>query len=224
MATSENLEDVMNLDRHSNGRRRWCRKRGLRRRAPFERQPSTKPATTVSGTAVRGGSRRSGITTDSVRHGWARRQTMKRRVGLLIAVLALGPLTACSHTIPMKPAFVGPTAATQVPVVVGVYYRPDFSQREDKIWRMGDRWDFPLGQASVLVLDGAWKALFEGYTPVSATPPLSAGEPRVAAVIEPSIEAFDFGLPFLKSGTYTAEITYRFKLYAPTGQRLPRGQ
>jgi len=145
---------------------------------------------------------------------------MKRRAGLLIALLALGPLTACAHTIPMKPAFVTPTATMQVPVVIGVYYRPDFSQREDKIWRMGDRWDFPLGQASVLVLDGAWKALFEGYRPVSAPPPLSAGERRVAAVIEPSIEAFDFGLPFLKSGTYTAEITYRFKLYAPDGATL----
>jgi len=145
---------------------------------------------------------------------------MKRRASVLMALLALGPLTACSHTIPMKPAFVSPPATTQVPVVVGVYYSPDFGQREDKIWRMGDRWDFPLGQASILVLEGAWKALFEGHALVSAPPPLSAGEPKVAAVIEPTIEAFDFGLPFLKSGTYTAEITYRFKLSAPDGTTL----
>ena len=145
---------------------------------------------------------------------------MKRRAGPLIALLALGLLTACAHTIPIKPAFVSPAAPTQVPVVVGVYYSPDFGQREDKIWRMGDRWDFPLGQASVLVLEGAWKALFEGHTPVPALPPLPAGEPKVAAVIESTIEAFDFGLPFLKSGIYTAEITYRFKLYAPDGTTL----
>ena len=145
---------------------------------------------------------------------------MKRRAGPLIALLALGLLTACAHTIPIKPAFVSPAAPTQVPVVVGVYYSPDFGQREDKIWRMGDRWDFPLGQASVLVLEGAWKALFEGHTPVPALPPLPAGEPKVAAVIESTIEAFDFGLPFLKSGTYTAEITYRFKLYAADGTTL----
>jgi hypothetical protein len=138
---------------------------------------------------------------------------MKRRAGLLIVLLALGPLTACSHTIPMKPVS-----------VVGVYYSPNFGQREDKIWRMGDRWDFTLDQASILVLDGAWKALFEGHTLVSAPPPLSAGEPKVAAVIEPTIEVFDFALPFLKSGTYTAKITYRFKLYAPDGQRSPRGR
>jgi hypothetical protein len=145
---------------------------------------------------------------------------MKRRAGLLIALLAVGLLTACAHTIPIKPAFVSPPATAQVPVVVGVYYSPDFGQREDKIWRMGDRWDFPLGQASVLVLEGAWKALFEGHTPVPALPPLPAGEPKVAAVIESTIEAFDFGLPFLKSGIYTAEITYRFKLYAPDGTTL----
>jgi hypothetical protein len=145
---------------------------------------------------------------------------MKRRAGPLIALLALGLLTACAHTIPMKPAFVSPPATTQVPIVVGIYYSPGFGQREDKIWRMGDRWDFPLGQASVLVLEGAWKALFEGHTPVPTLPPLPAGETKVAAVIESTIEAFDFGLPFLKSGTYTAEITYRFTLYAPEGTTL----
>src|SRR5262252_7197588 len=145
---------------------------------------------------------------------------MKRHLGPLISLFELVLLTACAHTIPMKPAFVSATVATQVPIVVGIYYRPGFGQREDRIWRMGDRWDFPLGQASVLVLEGAWKALFEGHTLVSAPPPLSVGEPKVAAVIEPSIEAFDFGLPFLKSGTYTAEITYRFKLYAPDGTTL----
>src|SRR5262249_35940839 len=68
-----------------------------------------------------------------------------------------------------------------------------------------------------------WKALFEGHTPVPALPPLPAGEPKVAAVIESTIEAFDFGLPFLKSGIYTAEITYRFKLYAPDGTTLASG-
>ncbi len=143
-----------------------------------------------------------------------------RRIGLLIAPLILGALTACSHTIPLKPTFVSPPVAAQVSVVVGVYYSPEFRQREDKIWRMGDRWDFALGPASVLVLDGAWQHLFEGRLPVSGRPPLPEGGPKVAAVIEPSIEAFDFGLPFLKSGTYTAEITYRFKLYARDGALL----
>lgn len=33
MATSGNVEYVMNLDRHSEGRPRWCRKRGVRWRA-----------------------------------------------------------------------------------------------------------------------------------------------------------------------------------------------
>ncbi|HEV8533405.1 MAG TPA: hypothetical protein VGT00_18420 [Methylomirabilota bacterium] len=143
-----------------------------------------------------------------------------RRIGLVIAPLALGVLTACSHTIPLKPTFVSPQGAAQLPVVVGVYYSSEFRQREVKIWRGGDRWDFALGPASVLVLDGAWQHLFEGRLPVSGRPPLPEGGPKMAGVIEPSIEAFDFGLPFLKSGTYTAEITYRIKLHAPDGALL----
>ena len=143
-----------------------------------------------------------------------------RRIGLVIAPLALGVLTACSHTIPLKPTFVSPPGAAQLPVVVGVYYSPEFRQHEEKIWRGGDRWDFALGPASVRLLDGAWQYLFEGYVPVSGRPPLPEGGPKVAAVIEPTIEAFSFGLPFLKSGIYSAEITYRFKFSAPDGATL----
>ena len=83
-----------------------------------------------------------------------------------------------------------------------------------------DRWDFALGEASVRLFDRVWPLLFESSRPVPSRPPLPADQPKLAAVIEPKIEAFDFSLPFLKSGTYTAEITYRMTLYAAEGESL----
>ncbi len=144
----------------------------------------------------------------------------RRLLVVLVAGLLLGATAGCAHTIPLRGALGASPTGVQVPVTVGVYYSPEFKAREERIWRMGDRWDFPLGAASVALLDQAWPIMFEQPVPVSGRPPLGEGSPKVAAVIEPRIEAFDFGLPFLKTGTYTAEITYRMTLYAPDGTSL----
>jgi hypothetical protein len=140
---------------------------------------------------------------------------------ILMAVLALGAATGCTHVIPLTAASLDrPPGAIQAPVAVGVYYSPEFRTHEQKIWRGGDRWDFALGEASVRLLDRAWPMIFESSPPVPSRPPMQAGQPKLAAVIEPKIEAFDFSLPFLKTGTYTAEITYRMTLYSPEGESL----
>lgn len=143
------------------------------------------------------------------------------RVILMAAALTLGAAAGCAHTIPLKAASLDrPPGAVQAPVAVGIYYSLEFRTHEEKIWRSGDRWDFALGEASVRLLDRAWPMLFESSAPVPSRPPLQTGQPKLAAVIEPKIEAFDFSLPFLKTGTYTAEITYRMTLYSPEGERL----
>ena len=142
------------------------------------------------------------------------------RVVLMAAALALGAATGCTHTIPLKAVLDRPPVAVQASLAVGVYYSPEFRTYEEKIWRGGDRWDFALGEASVRLLAQAWPFLFESNASVPSRPPLQTGQPKLAAVIEPKIEAFDFSLPFLKTGTYTAEITYRMTLYSPEGESL----
>lgn len=128
-------------------------------------------------------------------------------------------LAGCSHAVPLKPTLDPPPGVSLAPVAVGVYYSPEFRRDERQIHRAGDRWDFAVGDASVRLLDRAWPALFETAVPVPNRPPL-APDIKVAAVIEPKIEAFDFPLPFLKTGNYTAEITYRMTLYSPDGESL----
>lgn len=142
------------------------------------------------------------------------------RYRLLTFLVAGGILTGCAHTIPLKPTLDRPPAVQQTPLAVGVYWSPEFTEFEHSGSRYGDTWIFKLGEPSRRLFEAALGMLFEAVVPVSTRPPLAEPAPRVAAVLAPAIEEFDFGLPFLKTGTYTAGITYRFTLDSPRGERL----
>lgn len=137
-----------------------------------------------------------------------------------LLLLSLAALAGCTHAIPLKPALDRPAGVQQVPLAVGVYYSAEFREYRHVGSRMGDQWDFALGPASVKLLDAALPMIFESIVPVPGKPPLAGGPGKLAAVLEPTIEEFDFSLPFLKTGTYSAEIAYRFTLFSPAGEPL----
>jgi hypothetical protein len=126
-------------------------------------------------------------------------------------------LSGCAHNIPLKGTLESPPSVTQVPLAVGVYYSPEFCAHKHEDSRKGDRWIFPLGEASVTLFDQVLPRLFKSVLPVQTRHPLATSAPALAVVIEPKIEVFDFAIPFLKTGTYSAELTYRFTLYSPQG-------
>lgn len=133
-------------------------------------------------------------------------------VSLLVAV------SACSHAIPINPTTERYTASPPVAEKIGVYFSEEFQNFEHSGSRYGDTWVFPLGPASVDLFTGVFRQVFERADIVQFLPPLGPGFAELAAVIEPRIEEFNFHLPFLNTQTYTAEITYRFVLYAADGE------
>ena len=126
-------------------------------------------------------------------------------------------VSGCAHTIPLKPTVELTPAVSKVATAVGVYYAPEFRSYKHEGTRAGDKWIFALGEASVKLFDQAFPQIFATVSSVKQRPPLDAVTPDITAVIEPRIESFDFGLPMLKTGAYTAEITYRFTLYSMKG-------
>jgi hypothetical protein len=134
---------------------------------------------------------------------------------ILIALISL--MSGCALEIPLKGAIEPPATISKLPITVGVYYSPEFKDYLYTGSRGGDQWKFPLGAASVKLYDQTFPVLFSNCFPVQTRPPLSAGTPECAAVIEPRIEAFDFSIPFFKTSSYGAEITYRYTLYSPKG-------
>ena len=145
-----------------------------------------------------------------------RKETVRVSLLLVVFLVALG----CTHAIPMKGTMEAPLTAERVPIRLGVYYSQDFRNYRYVGSRGGDRWDFPLGTTSTRLFDRVFADLFTSAQSVGSCPPFSGSQGKLDAVLEPKIESFDFTLPYLKTGAYTAEITYRFTLYALNGEPL----
>jgi hypothetical protein len=145
------------------------------------------------------------------------REMVRVSLLLLVFLVALG----CTHAIPMKGTMEAPPPTTaKVPLRLGVYYSPDFRNYRYVGSRGGDRWDFPLGSSSTRLFDRVFADMFISAQSMGSRPPLSGSKGKLDAVLEPNIESFDFTIPYLKTGAYTAEITYRFTLYAMNGEPL----
>jgi hypothetical protein len=148
-----------------------------------------------------------------------RKTPANKMIGLLMVSMLVALTCACTHVSSLKATVDRPPNVVQVPLVVGVYYSPEFHAYKHVRTRQTHRWVVPVGQASVSLFDRIMPMIFANVVPVPSRPPLSATEQSVAAVIEPRIEQFDFVFPWV-FGTYTAEITYRFMLYSPDGTPL----
>jgi hypothetical protein len=123
----------------------------------------------------------------------------------------------CAHKIPLKPTAELMPAVSKVPTTVGIYYAPEFRIYKHEGSRGGDKWIFGLGEASVKLFDQAFPQLFKSVLNVTQRPPLDTAGPEMTGVIEPKIESFNFSLPMVKLGAYTADIAYRFTLYSMQG-------
>lgn len=136
----------------------------------------------------------------------------------LCALSLLMAASACTHAIPINPTITEPLASPRVPASIGVYFSDEFRTFEHRGSRGGDAWVFPLGPASVELFTKVFAQVFEGTETVGTLPPLGPEHADLVAVIEPRIEEFVFHIPFLKTQTFTAEITYRFVLHAASGE------
>jgi len=137
---------------------------------------------------------------------------LKILVRLLLLMVAV-VLSGCTfnHVSELRPSLDNSTVKEKLPLVVGVYYSPQFRDYEQARLKMVHRWIVPVGKASVTLFDKAFSILFDGVVLVEGIPTPAKRNDKVAAVIEPSIEEFDFELP-LALGDYTADVTYRITL------------
>lgn len=127
-------------------------------------------------------------------------------------------VSACSHAIPLSPTPPASSASPKVAEDVGVYFSEEFRTFQHRGSRGGDSWIFPLGRASVDLFGAVFDQVFQSAERVDSLPPLDKEHASLAAVIEPRIEEFEFDIPFFKTQTYTASITYRFILHAANGE------
>ena len=132
---------------------------------------------------------------------------------LVTVCLAVG----CTHTVPIDATLPRPLVEP-LPFAVGVYYGPELRAYEHVHTSVGFKFKFLVGPRSVALFDHVFAHMFEKAVPVQDRPPLPAGEPELAAVIEPRIENFS-----IDAGRHLWEyvtVTYHMTLYSLHGDQL----
>lgn len=136
-------------------------------------------------------------------------------------VIAALLLTGCAQSIVVDTDFPQPLVEP-LPLKVGVHYDLALTEYNYTEELPSDAtWSFTLGEANTKLFDGAFAALFEQTVPVED--PGGTGDPYsgLNAVIEPSLEAFEFSLPRQsRSEQYSVWIRYRLNVYHPDGTRI----
>ncbi len=156
------------------------------------------------------------------KRGSGRGATLARWGLLIIAIPALPAcITAKSVSLKVDPRFL-PPSPIQVPLTVGVYHSPEFSHYEHSALLTEQMLIFPVGKASVELLEGLYPTLFARTVKLTRRAPLPTGAPPIAAVLETNIDTFAIkARPFVGNRTLCwAEIIYRFNVYTPGGQQL----
>lgn len=142
--------------------------------------------------------------------GWARSGS------IVLLLVFTGAISGCTQSIPLSPE-ITTTRSAKIERFVGLYFPEETKVFSWKESRYGDTWVFPLGPPSVRAIKEAASRTFTRTKIVDQLPPLAQGTPNVDAVLEVRIEDFSFVIPMVKISTYSAEIGYRFTLYAPAG-------
>jgi hypothetical protein len=133
-------------------------------------------------------------------------------------LITTGLLSACSQSVVVTTDFPEPLVEP-LPLTVGVHYDPALTDYVYTEELPGDgTWSFTLGEVNSKLFDGAFAALFEHTIAVEDTG--GTGDPYdgLNAVIEPTLEAFEFSLPRQsRSEQYSVWIRYRLNVYKPDG-------
>jgi hypothetical protein len=136
---------------------------------------------------------------------------------ILVALLFV---SACTFQAELRPK-VSPSATTQIPLAVGVYYSPELlAYIQEEVTAGGARMRFAIGEATPPLFNEVFRLLFREVRSLDRLPPI-ATDVSLDAIIEPRIEKFTVDAPLMSNlGTWTARVTYVFTLYSPKGDLI----
>jgi hypothetical protein len=141
-------------------------------------------------------------------------KTSKR---IVLAGMMLGLLGGCGSTVTMEtPSFPTPLI-DKIPASVGLRMPAEFDHfvhNEDIIGR--EHWSIDLGNANAALFKQLFGYMFENVTVVSGSDDAQAMS--IDALIEPSIDAFEFSVPNQsKTDSFAVWIRYRIKVFDQAG-------
>ncbi len=141
-------------------------------------------------------------------------RTLRRACWPLLALVA-GCGTTQLEPHPTIPA----PLVTKIPIVVGVYLPPEFTEKVYHEKREGADFTISIGKAQSEAFMRLMDAMFTRALPVAAADAGARTDPAIRGVIEPVLEDFAFVTP-ADSGSdiYAVSLKYRVNGYRPDGK------
>lgn len=137
-------------------------------------------------------------------------------MGIAAAVLSAG----CAHTVTVAPKPVEKVTTEKIPLDIGLYLAKELKAYRVSEFRKGDKWNYDnLGEASAVAFRLGLGEIFRTVEVVDERPPFAKPKSRAFhAVIEPTIEKFEFEIPMTKFQVYPARIQYRITVFDLDGK------
>lgn len=134
--------------------------------------------------------------------------------GTLLAALMAG----CSSNVVLAPPTIPEPLINKIPMSVGVRMPDNFENfvhEENVLGR--EEWKIDLGRSNAVFFNQLLNFMFDNVTLLSATD--EPAEFEIDALIEPTIDAFEFSVPNqTKTDAFAVWIRYRIKVFDPAGK------
>ena len=138
----------------------------------------------------------------------------------LLAVLVAG----CGSNVTLEPVTIPRPLIEPMPLSVAIRIPPEFEHyvHEDEVLGR-EKWRIDLGRSNAALFSQLFKFMFEEVTVLGPDDDVSGLS--IDALIEPSIDAFEFSVPSQsKTETYAVWIRYRMKIYDRAGDMYANWQ
>ena len=145
---------------------------------------------------------------------------MSRRPERILIPALLAILAGCSTEVALRDPTIPDPLVPKMPLAVGARYPESFDHfihQEQVIGK--EKWQIDLGQSNKLLFNKLFSAMFREFRVVQGD-----GEPSsfgVDALIEPSIDAFEFSVPEQsQTDAFAVWIRYRIRIFDGQGTQI----
>lgn len=135
-------------------------------------------------------------------------------------VLLVAAVTACSTQVSVQDPHIPDPLILALPLSVGVRYPPSFDHFVHEEQVIGkEKWQIDLGASNKILFDKLFNAMFTEVRMVPDSADLAAL--GLDALIEPSIDAFEFSVPEQsQTDSFAVWIRYRIKIFDRQGKQI----
>lgn len=142
-----------------------------------------------------------------------------RRIGLT-GILLAGLLTGCGSNVVLDPPTIPVPLTDKIPASIGLRMPPNFHNfihEEEIIGR--EQWSINLGSSNAALFEQLFGYMFDDVKILNEND--DPKEYGLDALIEPSIDAFEFSVPNQsKTEAFAVWIRYRIKVYDDAGDQV----